>query len=344
MMSRTMDTLSEQRCHGGVQGFYRHHSRETGTPMRFAVYLPPAAREGPVPVLYFLAGLTCTEETATIKAGAQAHASRLGLALVMPDTSPRGASIEGEDDDWDFGTGAGFYLNATRAPWSAHYRMHAWVTGELRALVASRFPVRDDATGVTGHSMGGHGALTIALKAPDAWRTVSAFAPICAPTQCPWGEKAFSGYLGVAGGVAGGVAEGVAGEVAEGVAREASGAAAGGVAGAGARGGDPGEGSSDAAGGGRAGVPAGDGRAIWAGYDATALVRSGRRCSPILVDQGEDDQFLEAQLHPHLLEEACIAAGQPLELRRHPGYDHSYWFIQTFIADHLEHHARGLTD
>ena len=287
-----MEKLSEQRCHGGVQGFYRHHSRETGTPMRFAVYLPPAAQEGPVPILYFLAGLTCTEETATIKAGAQAHASRLGLALVMPDTSPRGASIEGEDDDWDFGTGAGFYLNATRTPWSAHYRMHAWVTGELRALVASRFPVRDDATGVTGHSMGGHGALTIALQDPKAWRTVSAFAPICAPTQCPWGEKAFSGYLGMAGG-------------------------------------------SD---------QAGDDRAAWAEYDATALVRSGKRCSAILVDQGEDDQFLETQLHPHLLEEACAAAGQPLELRRHPGYDHSYWFIQTFIADHLEHHARGLSD
>ena len=164
--------------------------------MRFALYLPPAARHGPVPVLYYLAGLTCTEETATIKAGAQAHASRLGLALAMPDTSPRGAAIEGEDDDWDFGTGAGFYLNATQAPWSAHYRMDAWVTGELRALVASRFPVRDDATGVFGHSMGGHGALTIALKNPDAYRTVSAFAPICAPSQCPWGEKAFSGYLG----------------------------------------------------------------------------------------------------------------------------------------------------
>ena len=278
-----METLSEQRCHGGVQGFYRHASAETGTPMGFAVYLPPAARHRPVPVLYFLAGLTCTEETATIKTGAQAHASRLGLALVMPDTSPRGASIEGEDDDWDFGTGAGFYLNATRAPWSAHYRMYAWVTGELRALVASRFPVRDDATGVFGHSMGGHGALTIALKDPDAWRTVSAFAPICAPSQCPWGEKAFGGYLG-------------------------------------------------------------DDPAVWAQYDATVLVRSGARCSPILVDQGEDDQFLEAQLHPHLLEEACAAVGQPLELRRHAGYDHSYWFIQTFIADHLEHHARGLSD
>ena len=276
-----MEIVSEQRCHGGVQGFYRHDSAETGTPMRFAVYLPPAARHGPVPVVYFLAGLTCTEETATIKAGAQTHASRLGLALVMPDTSPRGASIEGEDDDWDFGTGAGFYLNATLTPWSAHYRMHTWVTGELRALVASRFPVRDDATGVFGHSMGGHGALTIALKDPDAWRTVSAFAPICAPSRCPWGEKAFSGYLG-------------------------------------------------------------DDRAVWAEHDATALVRSGARCSPILVDQGEDDQFLEAQLHPHLLDEACAATGQPLELRRHPGYDHSYWFIQTFVADHLEHHSRGL--
>ena len=276
-----METLSEQRCHGGVQGFYRHDSSETGTPMRFAVYLPPAARHGSVPVLWFLAGLTCTEETATIKAGAQVHASRLGLALVMPDTSPRGAAIEGEDDDWDFGTGAGFYLNATQAPWSAHYRMEAWVTGELRALVAARFPVRDDASGVFGHSMGGHGALTAALKNPDAWRTVSAFAPICAPSQCPWGEKAFGGYLG-------------------------------------------------------------DDRTAWAAHDAAALVRSGARCGPILVDQGEDDQFLEAQLHPHLLEAACRETGQRLELRRHPGYDHSYWFIQTFIADHLEHHARGL--
>ena len=276
-----METLSEQRCHGGSQGFYRHESRETGTPMRFAIYLPPDARHGPVPVLYYLAGLTCTEETATIKAGAQAHASRLGLALVMPDTSPRGASIEGEDDDWDFGTGAGFYVDATREPWSAHYRMYAYVTEELRALVASRFPVMDDATGVFGHSMGGHGALTIALKNPDRYRTVSAFAPICAPSQCPWGEKAFSGYLG-------------------------------------------------------------DDRAAWAAHDAAALVRCGARCGPILVDQGEDDQFLETQLHPHLLEAACREADQRLDLRRHPGYDHSYYFIQTFIADHLAHHARGL--
>lgn len=249
--------------------------------MQFAVYLPPAAEREPVPVLYYLAGLTCTEETATIKAGAQAHASRLGLALVMPDTSPRGAAIEGEDEDWDFGTGAGFYLDATREPWSAHYRMYAYVTGELRRLVSEKFPLRDDATGVFGHSMGGHGALTIALKNPQVYRTVSAFAPICAPTQCPWGEKAFTGYLG-------------------------------------------------------------EDRASWVEHDATALIRAGRRTSPMLVDQGSDDQFLDEQLHPHLLEQACAEADQPLELRRHPGYDHSYYFIQTFVGDHLEYHARGL--
>ncbi len=276
-----LETLSQQRCHGGVQGFYRHRSDETRTPMQFAVYVPPAAEHGPVPVLYYLAGLTCTEETATIKAGAQAHASRLGLALVMPDTSPRGAAIEGEDDDWDFGTGAGFYVDATREPWSAHYRMYAYVTGELRGLIAEHFPVRDDATGVFGHSMGGHGALTIALKSPQAYRTVSAFAPICAPTQCPWGEKAFTGYLG-------------------------------------------------------------EDRSTWPEHDATALIRAGHRTSRMLVDQGGDDQFLAEQLHPHLLEQACAETGQPLELRRHPGYDHSYYFIQTFIGDHLEHHARGL--
>ena len=188
-----METLSEQRCHAGVQGFYRHESRETGTPMRFAVYLPPAVQHGPVPVLYFLAGLTCTQETATVKAGAQIHASRLGLALVMPDTSPRGASIEGEDDDWDFGDRRRLLPETppgSRGP--RHYRMYAWVTGELRNLVASRFPVRDGATGVFGHSMGGHGALTIALKNPDAYRTVSAFAPICAPAQWSLGREGVS--------------------------------------------------------------------------------------------------------------------------------------------------------
>lgn len=192
----TVETISEQRCFGGVQGFYAHGSTTTGTPMRFAVYLPPAAEKGRVPVLYYLAGLTCNEETATIKAGAQLHASRHGLALVMPDTSPRGAGLEGEEDGWDFGTGAGFYLDATREPWMRHYRMYSYVVDELPSLVDGNFPILPDARGIFGHSMGGHGALTIALKNRARYRSVSAFAPICAPSRCPWGEKAFRGYLG----------------------------------------------------------------------------------------------------------------------------------------------------
>ncbi len=276
-----LETISEHRCHGGVQGFYGHASQATGTPMRFAVFLPPRARREPVPVLYYLAGLTCTEETATIKAGAQAHAARLGLALVMPDTSPRGAGLPGEDDDWDFGTGAGFYLDAVTEPWSAHYNMYFYVTDELRALVEDSFPVDGERTGIFGHSMGGHGALTIALKNPYHYRSVSAFAPICAPTQCPWGVKAFSGYLG-------------------------------------------------------------DDRDAWKAYDACALVVERTIDTEILVDQGQNDQFLAEQLHPHLLEAACREAGQELTLRRHAGYDHSYWFIQSFVAEHLAHHARIL--
>ena len=274
----SVETLSEQRCYEGVQGFYRHASVSTGTSMGFAVYLPPQAQRGSVPVVYYLAGLTCTEETATIKAGAQAHAASLGLALVMPDTSPRGAGIAGEDSDWDFGSGAGFYLNATQAPWASHYRMYDYVTDELRALIESMFPVRSEATGIFGHSMGGHGALTIALKNPDHYRSVSAFAPICAPMQCPWGEKAFTGYLG-----------------------------------------------SD--------------RSAWADYDACELLARSTHPSTILVDQGEADQFLAQQLHPHLLQAAAERAGQSLTLRRHPGYDHSYYFIQTFMSEHLTHHA-----
>jgi S-formylglutathione hydrolase len=191
-----MKIISEQTCFDGVQGFYKHASGETGTLMRFAVYQPPQARTGSVPVLYYLAGLTCTEETATIKAGAQRLAAEHGLMLVMPDTSPRGAGIDGEDDDWDFGTGAGFYLDATAAPWSKNYRMYSYITQELPELIAENFPVKQGASGIFGHSMGGHGALTIALKNPESYRSVSAFAPICAPTQCPWGEKAFGGYLG----------------------------------------------------------------------------------------------------------------------------------------------------
>ncbi len=277
-----METLSEQRCFDGVQGFYRHASESTATDMRFAVYLPPQARNEPVPVLYYLAGLTCTEETATIKAGAQRCAAEAGLALVMPDTSPRGAGIPGEDDDWDFGTGAGFYIDATEAPWSAHYKMESYVAHELRALVEAEFPVRPWATGIFGHSMGGHGALTLALKYPEVYRSVSAFAPICNPSNVPWGQKAFTGYLG-------------------------------------------------------------EDQEAWAEHDATALVLAGRHCPDILIDQGADDEFLPVQLSPEIFAEACATAGQHLDLRVHPEYDHSYYFIQSFVAEHIAHHARTLT-
>ncbi len=281
-MGEALETLSEQRCHGGIQGFYRHPSSCTGTDMRFAVYAPPQAEKGKVPVLYYLAGLTCTEETATIKAGAQAHASRLGLMLVMPDTSPRGADIEGEHDDWDFGTGAGFYIDATKAPWSKNYRMYSYVTEELRDLINANFPARADATGIFGHSMGGHGALTIALKNPSVYRSVSAFAPISAPKRVPWGRKAFSGYLG-------------------------------------------------------------DDEDVWAEHDACELVRRDPYPGLILVDQGTADQFLAEQLRPELFQRACETAGQALELRMQDGYDHSYYFIQTFAGDHLAHHASVLS-
>ena len=195
-MSVTLETLSQHPCFGGTQGFYRHDSSAIGLPMRFSVYQPPQAQHGPVPVLFYLAGLTCTEETFMIKAGAQRFAAEHGIMLVAPDTSPRGAGIAGETDSWDFGVGAGFYVDATEAPWSAHYRMYSYVVHELRELILAQFPARAGRIGICGHSMGGHGALTIALKNPDLYRSVSAFAPIAAPMQCPWGEKAFAGYLG----------------------------------------------------------------------------------------------------------------------------------------------------
>ena len=281
-MSEALEILSEQQCYGGKQGFYKHRSISTGTEMRFAVYQPPQAADGKVPVLYYLAGLTCTEETATIKAGAQAHACRHGLMLVMPDTSPRDAGIADEDLDWDFGTGAGFYVDAVREPWSRNYRMYSYVTEELPTLVNANFPARSEATGVFGHSMGGHGALTIALKNPQAYRSVSAFAPICAPLQVPWGIKAFGGYLG-------------------------------------------------------------DDRAVWVEHDACELVRRGPSPHRILIDQGRADQFLDEQLRPELFDEACKSVGQELELRMHDGYDHSYYFIQTFMGDHIAHHAAVLS-
>ena len=274
-------TLSEHACFGGVQGFYQHDSAATGTPMRFGVYAPPQAQAGPVPVLVYLAGLTCNEETFAIKAGAQRHAAEHGLMLVTPDTSPRSTGVEGADAAWDFGTAAGFYLDATQAPWSRNWRMASYITHELRELVLGRVDARADRVGIFGHSMGGHGALTLALKNPTLFQSVSALAPIAAPMQCPWGTKAFGGYLG-----------------------------------------------SD--------------RTAWAAHDATELVKAGARVPPLLVDQGLADKYLAEQLHPHLFEAACAAAGQPLELRRHAGYDHGYYFIATFMADHIAHHARHL--
>ncbi|MFC4762148.1 S-formylglutathione hydrolase [Dyella koreensis] len=276
-----IETISEQACFGGVQGFYRHASEACGGPMRFAVYQPPQAANGPRPVLYFLAGLTCTEETATIKAGAQRLAAELGLMLVMPDTSPRGTGIEGATGDWEFGEGAGFYVDATQAPWSARFRMHRYVVDELPALLAANFPIDPTRSGICGHSMGGHGALTIALKHPQRYRSVSAFAPIVAPSQVPWGQKALPRYLG-------------------------------------------------------------DRPEAWAAYDACELVRQQTFPGTILIDQGEADRFLTEQLRPELFDQACAEAGQSLQLRRHAGYDHSYYFIASFMDDHLRHHARAL--
>ncbi|MGE0724595.1 MAG: S-formylglutathione hydrolase [Alphaproteobacteria bacterium] len=272
---------SRHRCFGGSLGYYAHASAETGGEMRYAVFLPPAAEKGRVPVLLYLAGLTCTEETFVIKAGAQRLAAELGIALVAPDTSPRDKRHPGDDASWDFGLGAGFYVDATEAPWREGYRMWSYVTRELPAHVDAEFPVDPARWGVFGHSMGGHGALVAALRAPDRFKSVSAFAPIAAPSRCPWGEKAFSGYLGAD-------------------------------------------------------------RSAWTAYDATALVQSGKRAPAILVDQGLDDQFLERQLNIDLFEAACRSAGQPLTIRRHAGYDHGYFFIQTFVDDHLCHHAEAL--
>jgi S-formylglutathione hydrolase len=279
-----IETLSEHACFGGVQGFYRHQSRSIGLAMRFGVFRPLqalAAGAEPQPVLIYLAGLTCSEETFAIKAGAQRLAAELGLVLVTPDTSPRGTDIEEAETSWDFGTAAGFYLDATEAPWAQHWRMESYVTEELPALLAQHFNVDTNRMGITGHSMGGHGAITLALRHPGLFRSVSALAPIAAPNQCPWGIKAFSGYLG-------------------------------------------------------------EDRSTWAAHDATALIASGARCPPLLVDQGLADKFLAEQLRPELLEAACAAAGQPLTLRRHAGYDHGYYFVASFIGEHLRHHAASL--
>jgi S-formylglutathione hydrolase len=276
-----LETLAEHRCFGGVQGYYRHESRECGSPMRFSVYRPPVADSGSVPVLYYLAGLTCTEETFAIKAGAQRVAAELGLMLVAPDTSPRIPRLPGDDSAWDFGLGAGFYVDATSDPWSRHYRMYSYVTRELPQIVAANFPARAGGQGIFGHSMGGHGALVCALRNPGSYQSLSAFAPVAAPSRCPWGTKAFSGYLG------------------------------------------------------------GD-RKAWAAYDASELIARQPFPGRILVDQGTADPFLREQLLPEAFETAAREAGQELELRRHPGYDHGYFFIASFVEDHLRHHAAAL--
>ena len=278
----TLQKVSESRSFGGVQQVWSHPSSVLGCTMRFGLYLPPQAAAGRVPVLWWLSGLTCTEENFVAKAGAQRVAAELGLALVAPDTSPRGVPLPGDAESWDFGVGAGWYVDATEAPWSRHYRMRAYLVDELRAIVEGGFPVDGARTAMSGHSMGGHGALTIALSRPDWVRSVSAFAPVASTTRCPWGEKALSRFLGAD-------------------------------------------------------------RAAWAAYDASELVRArGWAGPPILVDQGGADPFLESQLKPELLERACADARVPLELRRHDGYDHGYFFVSTFVEDHLRRHRAAV--
>jgi S-formylglutathione hydrolase len=281
-----MELKSAHACFGGAQRYYQHDSREIGLPMKFSVYLPPKAVAGEkVPAVLYLAGLTCTEETFMTKAGAQRLAAELNIALIAPDTSPRGANVPGESDSWDFGVGAGFYLDAQQAPWEQNWRMESYLIEELLPLLARHLPIDTQRLGVFGHSMGGHGALTLALRHPGVFKSLSAFAPIANPVNCPWGQKAFAGYLGA-------------------------------------------------------------NQAAWAQHDATRLMESqGKPPYPagILIDQGLADKFLiEKQLLPEALEAACAQLGQPLTLRRHAGYDHGYYFIQTFIDDHLRHHAQQL--
>lgn len=282
----SLNALSEHAAFGGKVGFYQHRSAVNDCDMRFAVYVPPQADKGNVPVLTWLSGLTCNEETFMIKGGAQRLAAELGLMLVAPDTSPRGEEVPDDPDGaYDFGLGAGFYLNAMRAPWDRNYNMYDYVTRELPDILFAEFPGDHSRQAIFGHSMGGHGALGIGLKNPHVYSSISAFAPICSPVNCPWGQKAFAHYLG------------------------------------------------------------GD-RSAWTAYDATEIVKKGLSDPPrhkILIDQGLADQFLETQLNPDLFEAACREHGIPLELRRHAGYDHGYYFISTFMDDHLKHHAANLS-
>ena len=277
-----MEQIDAHRCFDGQPLRVRHRAGTLNCDMTFSIYLPPQADQRAVPALYWLSGLTCTDENFVLKAGAQRYAAKYGIALIAPDTSPRG---EGVPDDpagaYDFGLGAGFYLNATRHPWDKHYRMYDYVAEELPHLINEHFPVDREKIALSGHSMGGHGALTIALKNPDRYRSVSAFAPICSPMRCPWGEKALGTYLG-------------------------------------------------------------NDRESWRNYDSSQLIKQAPLHLPILIDQGEADDFLDSQLKPHLLAEAAQEVGYPLDIRYRPGYDHSYFFISSFIGDHLRFHARHL--
>lgn len=276
-----MEIVSEARVFGGRQLTVAHQSAATGKPMRVAVFLPPAAEDGPVPAVIYLSGLTCTEDNVTQKAGAQRVCAELGLAFIAPDTSPRGKGVA-DDPAYDLGQGAGFYVDATEAPWAPHFRMYSYICEDLPALLRDDLPIHMEALGLTGHSMGGHGALTIALRNPGAYRSVSAFSPIASPMSCPWGEKALGAYLGAD-------------------------------------------------------------RSVWAAHDACALLDGGARFpGALLVDQGEADNFLDEQLKTHLFRDACDRAGQKAEINMRPGYDHSYFFIATFMEAHLRHHAAAL--
>jgi S-formylglutathione hydrolase len=276
-----METVSENRSHGGTQGVYRHASAATGTDMTFAVFVPDHAPGAKLPVLWYLSGLTCTHANVMEKGEYRAACAQHGIIFIAPDTSPRGEDVPDAADEYDFGKGAGFYLDATQEPWAQHYRMRSYIEDELPALIAGSFPADMARQGITGHSMGGHGALTLALRNPARFQSVSAFAPICAPSQVPWGEKAFGRYLG-------------------------------------------------------------DDRAAWAQHDAVALIEGGARLPGLLVDQGSADNFLDEQLGTPLLAAACKAAGIPAEIRMQEGYDHSYFFISTFMADHIVWHAARL--
>ncbi|QZH75398.1 MAG: S-formylglutathione hydrolase [Erythrobacter sp.] len=276
----TLETVSTARCHGGMQGVYRHQSSATGTPMTFAVYVPEHEAGAKLPVLWWLSGLTCTHENVMVKCEYKAACNEHGVIFVCPDTSPRGEGVP-NDEAYDFGQGAGFYVDATQEPWAEHFRMRSYIEDELPALVAANFPVDMERQGISGHSMGGHGALTVSLRNPGRFRSTSAFAPIVSPLNCPWGDKALTGYLG-------------------------------------------------------------DDRTEWRAYDSVALIEDGARIDDLLIDQGSADEWLQPQLKTHLLEAAIDNAGMAATVRIQPGYDHSYFFVSTFIADHVAWHAGKL--